>query len=50
VFRENVDWLERVDAIAIELHDDSDFGRATEDTSAGTPADTMARGVASGVA
>lgn len=30
VFRGNVDWLDRVDAIAIELHDDSSFGRASE--------------------
>jgi FkbM family methyltransferase len=30
VFRDDVDWLDRVDAIAIELHDDSAFGRGTE--------------------
>lgn len=30
VFRENLEWLDRVDAVAIELHDDSCFGRATE--------------------
>ena len=30
VFQGNPDWLNRVDAIAIELHDDSSFGRATE--------------------
>ncbi len=30
VFREKTDWLDRVDAIAIELHDDSRFGMATE--------------------
>jgi FkbM family methyltransferase len=30
VFQGKVDWLDRVDAIAIELHDDSSFGRATE--------------------
>lgn len=30
VFRGNVEWLNRVDAIAIELHDDTHFGRATE--------------------
>lgn len=30
VFRGNVEWLDRVDAIAIELHDDSNFGRASE--------------------
>lgn len=30
VFRENVEWLDRVDAIAIELHDDSRFGQATD--------------------
>ena len=30
VFQGNVDWLDRVDAIAIELHDDTNFGKATE--------------------
>lgn len=30
VFQENIDWLDRVDVIAIELHDDSIFGRASE--------------------
>ena len=30
VFQKNIDWLESVDAIAIELHDDSSFGEATE--------------------
>ena len=30
VFGDNVDWLDRVDAMAIELHDDSHFGKATE--------------------
>jgi len=30
VFRENIDWLEKVDAIAIELHDDSSFGNGSE--------------------
>lgn len=30
VFRANVEWLDRVDAIAIELHDDSSFGKASD--------------------
>jgi len=30
VFTENTDWLDHVDALAIELHDDSSFGPATE--------------------
>jgi FkbM family methyltransferase len=30
LFRDNVDWLDRVDAMAIELHDDSQFGKATD--------------------
>ena len=30
LFRDNVDWLDQVDAIAIELHDDSQFGKATD--------------------
>lgn len=30
VFRSDLDWLDRVDALAIELHDDSQFGKATE--------------------
>lgn len=30
VFQGNIDWIDRVDAIAIELHDDSSFGRASE--------------------
>lgn len=31
IFAQNFEaWIERVDAIAIELHDDSDFGRASE--------------------
>jgi FkbM family methyltransferase len=30
VFQGELDWLDRVDAMAIELHDDSAFGNATE--------------------
>jgi FkbM family methyltransferase len=30
LFGAKTDWLERVDAIAIELHDDSHFGKATD--------------------
>jgi FkbM family methyltransferase len=30
LFGANTDWLERVDAIVIELHDDSHFGKATD--------------------
>lgn len=30
VFQGDVEWLARVDAIAIELHDDSSFGRASD--------------------
>src|SRR5690606_14350028 len=30
VFRNHVDWLDKVDAMAIELHDDSEFGNASE--------------------
>jgi len=30
VFQGDVDWLDRVDAIAIELHDDSTFGKASD--------------------
>jgi FkbM family methyltransferase len=30
LFRDNVGWLDRVDTIAIELHDDSEFGKATD--------------------
>ena len=30
LFRENNDWLDKVDAIAIELHDDSQFGKASD--------------------
>jgi FkbM family methyltransferase len=30
VFQGNVDWLDRVDAIAIELHDDTVFGKASD--------------------
>jgi FkbM family methyltransferase len=30
IFRGDVGWLDKVDAIAIELHDDSTFGKASE--------------------
>jgi len=30
VFKGNLDWLDRVDAIAIELHDDTSFGSASD--------------------
>jgi len=30
IFRDNVHWLDMVDAIAIELHDDSQFGNGSE--------------------
>jgi hypothetical protein len=30
VFRDNYSWLDRVEKIAIELHDDSIFGSATD--------------------
>jgi FkbM family methyltransferase len=30
LFRGNVDWLDRVDALAIELHEDSAFGKASD--------------------
>ncbi|HJN66552.1 MAG: FkbM family methyltransferase [Pirellulales bacterium] len=30
LFRDHVDWLDKVDAIAIELHDDTHFGNASD--------------------
>lgn len=30
LFRDNLEWLDKVDAMAIELHDDTHFGRASE--------------------
>lgn len=30
VFRENFGWLDKVDALAIEIHDDTQFGKASE--------------------
>jgi FkbM family methyltransferase len=30
VFGDNVEWLDRVDALTIELHDDSQFGKASD--------------------
>jgi FkbM family methyltransferase len=30
LFSKNTDWLDKVDVMAIELHDDSQFGKATE--------------------